>query len=358
MLIVCVFLILAILSFRSESKKIDEAIIIFALCIVSIILAHRASDFPVYRDYFLRVEPLHKVLMGQNQVFLYDKKDYELGYRIINSFIRIFTDHIEFVYIILTIYILLTVYKLFVERSSNVFKLLMPYFIFMLITVQVGIIRQMIAISIFLYSIRYIRDRQLSKFLICSILAFCFHRTAFIFPLFYLFAYREYSALFLISLFCVGILIFLQVIPFGPVSILEKMSNYISNPSIHIKLGYYIWQTKNLPVPARLNRGIFENVGFFFLLLYMRKNLQKKQLFDRFTNICFNLAIIYIFIYIYFFEISSFSYRLNYYLLIFKFFVLVKFIENLEIKHNRLILNSVLVIYCTMMMIIRIGQGF
>jgi hypothetical protein len=358
MLIVSIFLILAILSFRSESKIVDEIIVIIVLCFVSIIFTYRASDYPIYHDYFLAVEPLYRVIFGEHKVFSHDIRNYELGYRIINSFLRIFTNHIEFLYIFCNAYILYAVYKLFVAKSFNMFKLLMPYFIFMLITVQVGIIRQMIAISIFFFSIQFIQKREFFKFLACTFLAFCFHRTAIVLPVFYFITYKEYSNKLLLGLLLVGILVFLEIIPFHPVRIVEWLNGYIKIEAVHAKLDFYIWQTRTLPVHAKFTRGIFENTGMFLLLLFIKFDLNKKQLYDRFINICLNLALIYILIYIYFFDISSFSYRLNYYLIIFKFFVLVRYIESLEITSNKIIANTLLIIYCAMMMVIRIGQGF
>ena len=359
MLLGIVFLLLAILSFQKKSKYIDELIVFILLVIVSIVLAHKASDFPIYKDFFIKIEPLNKVFSGQpNNIFSNDNNNYEIGYRLINSFFKIFTNHIEILYIACTSYILYTVYKLFSGKSSNMFMLLMPYFIFILITVQVGIIRQMIAISIFFYSIQFIQKREFLKFLICSIVAFCFHRTAIVLPLFYFIANREYSNILLFSLLVVGLLIFVGILPFSPLKIVEKLNSYITIESVHNKLVFYLWQTKNLPVPSKFNRGIFENTGIGLLLIYLRYDLIKKEKFNEFLNISFNLAMTYIFIYIYFFDVSSFSYRLNYYLIIFKFFIIVSFIESLEKNTNKIIANGLLVVYCLLMMLIRIGQGF
>jgi hypothetical protein len=222
----------------------------------------------------------------------------------------------------------------------------------------VGILRQMIAISVFFFSIQFIQKREFLKFLACAFVAFCFHRTAVILPLFYFISYREYSNLFLFSLLVIGLLIFIGIIPFSPIKIVEKLNSYITIASVHDKLNFYISQTKHLPVPSKFNRGIFENTGIGLLLINFRYNLIKKQKFNEFLNICFNLALTYIFIYIYFFEISSFSYRLNYYLIIFKFFIIVSYIESLEKDTNKIFANAVLIVYCFLMMIIRIGQGF
>lgn len=358
MFIVALFIILAVLTFRKESKSVDALIIISALCFISIIFTHRASDFPVYKDFFQRIEPFHKVILGNSSVFSNDWTGYEIGYRLINSILRIFTDHVEILYFLCNVFILFTLLKVFSKNSSNFFLLFLPYFTFMLITVQVGIIRQMMAITIFILSIQYIEKRELLKFLACTALAFCFHRTAIVLPIFYFVTYKEYSNLLLLSLLIVGLLIFLEIIPFHPVRIVEWINGHIKIEAVHAKLNYYIWQTKMLPIPAKFNRGIFENTSMFLLLLFIKYDLNKKKLYDKYINICLNLALIYILIYIYFFDISSFSYRLNYYLIIFKFFVLAKFIESLEIGNNRIIAKTILIIYCGLIMIIRIRQGF
>lgn len=358
MLIVLIFLLLAVLSFSRESKKTDVIIIIVFLSFVSLIFSHRSSDFIVYQDYFMKVEPLHKVLFGENHVFTADKSNYELGYKLLNSLFKMFTGHIEVLYFFCNIFILYVVSKLLIVNSSNFFKLFVPYFIFMLITVQAGIIRQMIAIAIFFYSIQFITNREFWKFMLCALVAFSFHRTAVILPVFYLIATYEYSNKALIIIFLVGILTFIGIIPFHPLVIVENITSHITHETIHEKLVVYIDRVRNLPATPKFNRGIFENSLIFLLLIFIRNELKQKQLYDRFINICFNLALIYIFVYIFFFDINSISYRLNYYLIIFKFFVLVKYIESLDLNINRIIANSVLLIYCALMMIIRISQGY
>ena len=358
MLTVIIFIVIALLTLKKESKYIDALIVIIALCFLSIFFSYKASDFPVYKDFFIRVEPLHKVILGYSNIFFHDKSNYEIGYKLINSFLRLFTDNVEVLYFLCNVFILLTLLKIFTKHSSNFFLLLLPYFTFMLITVQVGIIRQMISITIFFISIQYIEKHEFLKFLGCSILAYSFHRTAIVLPIFYFITYKEYSDRLLLILLIIGLLVFLEIIPFHPVKIVEWLNEHISIESVHDKLEYYIWQTKTLPIPDKLNRGIFENTGMYLILLFIKRDLNKRLLYDRFTNICLNLALIYILIYIYFFDISSFSYRLNYYLIIFKFFVIVKYIEHLEKENNRTVIHALFITYCALMMIIRIGQGF
>ena len=94
MLLGIVFLLLAILSFQKKSKYIDELAVFILLVIVSIVLAYRASDFPIYKDFFIKIEPLNKVFSGQpNNIFSNDNNNYEIGYRLINSFFKIQKIH-------------------------------------------------------------------------------------------------------------------------------------------------------------------------------------------------------------------------------------------------------------------------
>lgn len=358
MLITGIFVIISILSFNERSKQRDVVITFFCLFVLSIVFVYKASDFPFYRNFFINIEPLHRVLIGDNSNFLDLRNQIEIGYKLFNSFVRIFTGHAEIFFYFINGLVIMIMYLVIYGKSSNSFKLILPYFIFLYISVQAGIARQILAICFFLISVKYIIKRDILKFLLCSILAISFHRSAIVMPFFYLIVNREYPIKLMIILFLVGMLIFLEIIPFKPLSIIEWINHQIPIESVNTKINFYLWQTQNLEIPSKLTKGIFENTLVFGLLLYIKHNLSKRNLYDKFTNVALNLSLLYIFIYIYFFDLSSFTYRLNYYFVFFKFFVIVKFIENLELKSNRIISNCILIAYCAMMMFIRIGQGY
>lgn len=359
MVIATLYIIFSTFALDDRKRTYELRLISFIiLSLVSLILAYRASDFPVYQEFFQRIEPLGRVIKGDNNVFLNDRTNFEIGYKLINSVFRMFTGHVEILYFACNIFILGIVFKFFQGKSVNPFKLLLPYFVFIFINVQVGIIRQMIAIAIFFYSVQFIYKKEFANYLICSALAFCFHRTAIILPFLYFIVNREYSSRFLLITLLIGLTIFIGLIPFRPIQIAELVYDFVPTGTIHEKLYYYIQFAKLLPAPDKLTRGIFENTGIFLLITYIRSNLIKKGQYDNMLRVCVNFALLYILLYIYFFDISTFLYRISYYFIIFKFIIFGKYIECLTIRSNRIIANILLLAYCAFMMIIRIEQGF
>ncbi|MBO9153263.1 EpsG family protein [Chitinophaga sp. GCM10012297] len=356
MLITVLFILLAALSFYRRDNGSTVKLVFLLLLIISFFLSFRA-DFDTYKAFFDHIDSLVTVLASGNFKSFQSEENFEIGYVLLNSFLKIFTDQVAVLYYICNAFVLFVVYIFIKNKSLNIYKLLLTYFMFVFISIQVTILRQAIAIAIFYFSIRYLVKREFWRYLLCIVAASLFHRTAMFLLLLYFLVKRTYSTRFLLILFFVGMLIFVQIIPFSALGAFESITQYLL-PSIGNKLAYYIFQNKNLEAPARFTQGIFENVGIFFLLLWIRRTLIKKELYSAFMNICFNLSLLYIFIYIYLFDLITFTYRINYYFIFFKFFLIVKFIETMESKEHRFIGNVTLISYCAIMLTIRLIQGY
>lgn len=104
--------------------------------------------------------------------------DFEIGYFIflkICAFIGLSdTAFLFLVAIIIYIPVFVAIYKM----SKNPYMSILVYFAFSLFAYSLGIFRQMIAMSIVLCGVDFIRDRKLLKYLLLVVLAMTFHLTA------------------------------------------------------------------------------------------------------------------------------------------------------------------------------------
>lgn len=355
MLLILLFVLLAALSFSKKDNNKDVILVIVFLSLISVFFSRGFIDFPPYKIFYENIEPLYQVVIGYNDYFFYNPLHFELGYTILNSFLKMFTDHVEVLYVLSNFFILLVIYVFFKGKSLNFFKLLLPYLVFVFIITQVTIIRQAIAITIFFYCVRYIVEGNFTKYFFGTLIGFLFHRSALLLLLVYFIVRKNYSTKVLVGVFLVGILIYLQLFHFSFLTMVNVIVSYLPS-DVGRKASFFTAELKDFVVGSRLTPGIFENVGVFILLVWVRKRLIEKELWGNFLNVCFNLSIIYIFIYIYFFEFTNIIYRLMYYFVFFKFFIIVRYTESLEIKNNRILGQLLLVIYCGIMLTIKLKQ--
>lgn len=165
---------------------------------------------------------------------------YEIGYTIVTRVFRAFTDSYTlyllaqalFTYIIL--YHFIKSYSVYPEMSLCIFYCTMIGLM--------GSNRQLIAIAICLMSVKYVIYRSLPKFLICLLVACCFHTTSMVFVLTY-FLYNiklKYYYVWGIIALCIIINLagLINNIPFIEYAVFldsnsaEKLSFYANNDSL------------------------------------------------------------------------------------------------------------------------------
>lgn len=356
MLIASFYLLLILFAYFPYKEKYVAGIL-FLLSFVSVILSYRASDFPVYDDFYRKIEPLYDVIMGNNHVFFNDRTKFEIGYVLLNSFFKIFSSHVELMLWCVHTYILVNIYLLFKDKADNFFKLFLPYFIFFFISIQVGIVRQMLAILVFYKSIKYIEQRNFLKFLCYAAIAFSFHRTAIILPVVYWICRIKFPNWFYLFMCFVGSLVFWKIINLNIVEIFGKLIGLNVGGVLGDKLvSYYQGFGKNGNVSVIV--GYIEDVLFMLLALYSNCRLEKRNESNRFLNISLNLVFLHTMSTLFFRDLGSITYRIIYYFLLFKFFPIVTYIEKFKKAINRNVLYLVIVTYCGIKMYVRILQGY
>lgn len=119
------------------------------------------------------------------QVFTEDVVNYERGYIVFNKLISLISDDPQFLLICCAFVSIYPIFYMIYKKSvSPTFSLsiYMGLPVFMLLFSG---LRQNIAIGICFCSILFIQERKLGKFLLCVLVASCFHSTAWIFLMAY-----------------------------------------------------------------------------------------------------------------------------------------------------------------------------
>ncbi len=161
---------------RKVSKNFFAFLSSLPLLIVSGIRFNVGYDYVSYASFF------KLLLAGKTNDFV------EFGFFYLTKFIQIFSDnYIVFFFVLSLIFIYFT-FKAIYEESPNpvlsIFLLVSTQYFF----ISMNGIRQFIALSMFLYSIRYIRERKLIPFLIVMLFASSIHAVSLILiPMYYLY---------------------------------------------------------------------------------------------------------------------------------------------------------------------------
>ncbi len=220
-MLVYVILILAIILGNSFSKKHKRGYLLLICIIMSLIAGMRhiliGNDTANYLNTF------NSALINGSKIFLHSRM--ESGYLLMNIFFTHFSDSFNLFLFITSLFINASVCLFIFKNSKNVILSLLIFVLLRLFFNEMNILRQYIAISIILHSVKYIKDRNLIKYSLYIILASTFHISAIIaFPIYFLY-YKSIKKNTKIILYITCFILFI---------FLDKILIYIT-----AKLGYY-----------------------------------------------------------------------------------------------------------------------
>lgn len=189
---------------------------------------------------------------------------------------------------------------LFLVRYISQKYLSLGFALFLVFTglqLQVDLLRNIKALFLFLYSLKYIEHRNPIKYFLLIIIAFYFHWSSLFFIPLYFFLHKKIPVKTVVAIYIVGYIIFLfQIEYFKP--ILLPITKLIS-PGVYSKTLIYL--SKDVySKPYGLTIGFFERSLMTLLVLFYYS-----QLTQRVKSILFvNSFLIYSFIYLYCSEIT------------------------------------------------------
>lgn len=179
-LIICFFIILVSYLELIQASRVSGILYgVFITLVMLTLVAIRykvGTDWPAYYDFYV-----------------YGADNTELGYHFINNLFADFNIHYNvFLLFINTISLLLIFFSLKKHAIYLGFPLLL-FFCELFLYFNFSGIRQGLAISFTMFSVRYILNRSFLKFLMLVIIAACFHITAVIFVIAYFIPLRKLS---------------------------------------------------------------------------------------------------------------------------------------------------------------------
>lgn len=133
-----------------------------------------AIRYDVGTDYLLRYVP------GFYKIYNTGKESFELGYMLLNKFVLLFTKDYLFLFIITSFIFCFFIYKTIYENSKDVCYSILLLVFTTSYFVSLNIVRQCIAAALFVYSVKYIRTKDLKKYLIFNGIGILFHSSAII----------------------------------------------------------------------------------------------------------------------------------------------------------------------------------
>ncbi|MGU8826011.1 EpsG family protein [Clostridium perfringens] len=271
-LIVLILLILCynkVLNIKTNKKKEDRlSIIIFiALLIVSAFRDMVGTDFLAYKSYIENIK-----------LYSINNSLYEKGYYLLNNLVFRISDNSQYIFVFVSFIILYLIHKT-LKRYSISYTLSMFLFVTLYFYYNsFNIIRQYISIAIVFFSIKYLINRNLKKFLICIFIATMFHMTALLILPFYWIVNKRFNSIVYLSVIILTILIsFLSPILISLIlKIFPKYSLYLnttftlnSNKSIIIIIALvfiYSYLNINKINKVQENGIILINLTFFALI--------------------------------------------------------------------------------------------
>lgn len=158
----------------TKKKNIKASLLIGAFAILIPILVcglryNVGTDYSSYQQWF-NYYLSHKLSL----------KNDEIGFGLLIKAIQLVTQNSQFLFLIVAIIINILIMA-FIRKHTEFFEL--GYFLFIALYFyysSFNILRQWIAITIFLYAIRYIYNKNFKKYLLCILIACAFHKTAII----------------------------------------------------------------------------------------------------------------------------------------------------------------------------------
>lgn len=177
--ILIVFLILnTIFSLSKRYKKISFYVNVFALALLTGTMYENAyGDYTAYRLGFENLKLSFEIPTG------------EIGLHYLNLFIKLFTDKFTIAFFIYMIFINFFILKFIYKNSENIDASVLMYVVLGGYYSTPNIMRQYLAISIYLISINYLLDKKYKKYIVLSLIGFSFHKSIMIAVIFTLFIY-------------------------------------------------------------------------------------------------------------------------------------------------------------------------
>jgi len=225
-------------------------------------------DRYIYGELFDEVADIRQEGRDFSTAYIFQQYPTELGYVYLNVLLSYFTAN-RYVFIFVLTLIIYALYYINIKRYASDYRMALLLFLGLLFFFTFTYLRQMIGVGIAGFSLKYVYERKLWKFVICILLAALFHNSAIIlFPI-YIIPSRKYSVGVVIVLMLICLLI-------GVSGISSSMFEaYSSTSGLEERTTKYIEDTSGFRIAYLL-----EAVFFLWLILgnYGKVGTDKRQI--------------------------------------------------------------------------------
>lgn len=200
--------------------------------------------------------------------------NFEIGYALTTQFWRTFTSD-YFVWVFINTAIDIALFSVFFKRYSPSFAWAWVFFLaFSGLVIEFNLYRNVKAILAFLFSIQYIEQQNLRKFLVLWMLAVCFHTSAIFYLPFYFILNRDFGKILPLFLFvAVNAVFFFQIYP------TSFLMNNLPIVSAGIRRAFrYVAMSQT---PPSISFGYLERTITFILVYAYYYKLSRKNKYNR-----------------------------------------------------------------------------
>lgn len=330
-LYITIILLTTLFTSLSTNKRLSKGLrILFAVLVILVPSIFAGLRYGIGTDY-----QIHKSVFNELESGLEVTKRTEMGYLILNKIIIFFGGNYQCLLFIISFITVACIYKALLRYKDKI-NVTIGILSFMLLYYQMSynLLRQMLAISIMIYALKYLENKKSVKYIISCIIATTIHSSSIIF-LFLLVAYKflsneKYKKI----LFVVYIVAIVLVFNYPKI-----LNPILQNINISSELQYYLNYLKVKYQP--IGFGICRYILLFIIpgiLIYKRKRDDNIFLF------WYNTSVIGFIFWTTSYVTERELYRISYNFLILIIFLLGFFWKETENKKYKLIYRLILLI--------------
>lgn len=286
-----IIILIGMLLNNKFKKKEKNLILLFYIIFLVIFFGLRGfvwTDWNHYYPNFLSIEPIYKIFdLNSN----YRNIDYEIGYKIYMSIIKVITSDYHIFTLISTLFDLFLIKKIFDYYNIDFLFGILLFIGFEGLALEFDLMRNSKAILLYVYSIKYFDEKKYLKYLVLNLLAISFHKSIIINTLITPLLIYYYNFYIRISLFFTFILYKILQVNFIkkflfcikdllPLKYLNKIESYLVDPYYNVQSGIGI--------------VFLEKTALFILVLFLYNKIYKKELKNK---IILNSSFVYFFTY-------------------------------------------------------------
>lgn len=268
----------------------------------------------------------------------------EPGFTLLMATCKGLFDSYYFFNFVCTVIVTVLLFNFFKQQKFNNFPFaLILYLCFGGIIMSVNLMRNSIAIMIFINAIKYIEERRPVPYFLLCLLAISFHLSALMYLPLYFFLHRRFSKWVFAGIFLAGNFVFLTHTSI----FLNVMSLFIGTDSGRLSEMLKDYTSGTLGTAAGISIGYLERLFTSFLVFcyYDKLSTVRKN-----NTLFINSFILYFAMTFFFSEFKEASVRMSY-LFIFAYWILWKdLIVCFSVENNRKLYISFLFTYCMLKM--------